>query len=122
MNELKAILIDPTTRTIKDTVVDYDLQAWYDKLDCDTIQITTIPLEAGRFQMIIDEEGLFKPELDQFRFEEVFAQQYAGKALLVQFEESEDEDGNVVIKDNMDATAEDVEDSVVWCDQKMVLE
>ena len=87
MHKINGILIDPEERTVTDVEVGYSLEEWYKLLDCDSVEFAFLSLKEGDVQMICDEEGLYTDKA-QFTFSSVDYQQFAGKALIVDFEEA----------------------------------
>lgn len=84
---MRAILIDPFTRTVSDIDTDAGLDDLYNILQCD--MITVIPVSPGH-AMILDDEGLLKDRDTQAYFElRGVPQPFAGRALIVADEEGE---------------------------------
>lgn len=89
MNEVKAILIDPYTKTIskvnvKTTTTGIDLHNCYKLLDCDLVEFVYYnkPCHEERF-LIVDEEGLLKSDYELFAIKDFGQEVFAGKALIV---------------------------------------
>lgn len=120
MHTIKGILIDPEERTVTDVEVEYSLEAWYKLLDCDTVEFAFLSLEEGDVQMICDEEGLYTDKA-QFTFSSTNYQQFAGKALIVDFEEELDDNDEPYPIDHLMLRASDIEDDIKWCDSKVCL-
>ena len=120
MHTIKGILIDPEERTVTDVEVEYSLEAWYKLLDCDTVEFAFLSLEEGDVQMICDEEGLYADKA-QFTFSSANYQQFAGKALIVDFEEELDDNDEPYPIDHLMLRASDIEDDIKWCHSKVCL-
>lgn len=120
MHKIKGILIDPEERTVTDVEVEYSLEAWYKLLDCEYIEFAFISLKEGDVQMICDEEGLYTDK-SQFTFSSGNYQQFAGKALIVDFEEALDDNDEEYPIDHLTLRASDIEDDIEWCDSKVCL-
>lgn len=120
MHTIKGILIDPEERTVTDVEVEYSLEEWYKLLDCDYVEFAFISLKARDVQMICDEEGLYTDKA-QFTFSSANYQQFAGKALIVDFEEELDDNDEPYPIDHLMLRASDIEDDVEWCHNKVRL-
>src|SRR5882724_4597704 len=91
---MKAILIDPFTCTVTEVEHDGELQAIYDLLTHETMQVRTFEAVrpdwlAGRDVVFVDEEGLLK-EPDRWFVIYGNGQPLAGKGLVI----GADEDGD----------------------------
>lgn len=82
---MKAILIDPTMRTVTETELDFgeggdtrELDVVYAAIGCDLVDIVRLP---HNNMLILDDEGLLKPNR-LFRIEG-YPEMLAGKTLLV---------------------------------------
>ena len=120
MHNINGILIDPEERTVTDVEVGYSLEEWYKLLDCDSVEFAFLSLKEGDVQMICDEEGLYTDKA-QFTFSSVDYQQFAGKALIVDFEEAMDDNDEAYPIDHLLLRASDIEDDIEWCDNKVRL-
>lgn len=120
MHTIKGILIDPEERTVTDVEVEYSLEEWYKLLDCEYIEFAFLALKAGDVQMICDEEGLYTDK-SQFTFSSGRYQQFAGKALIVDFGEELDDNDEAYPIDHLTLRASDIEDDIEWCDIKVCL-
>lgn len=118
--KINGILIDPEERTVTDVEVGYDLEEWYRLLDCDAVEFAFLSLPEGAVQMICDEEGLYSDKA-QFTFSSVDYQQFAGKALIVDFEEAIDDNDETYPIDHLMLRASDIEPDIEWCDHKVCL-
>jgi len=83
--EMRAIFINAVARKVEEVQVENELQAFYDKIGCETIQILRI---GGTHIAIVDEEGRLRDWKAGFRFPK--SEGIAGNALIV----CKDEDGN----------------------------
>ena len=77
---MRAILIDPFTRTITDVEYSGDYKDIYKLIDCDTFTVATINnRDDGIF---VDDEGLFKPG-QAFFWHDGYPQPLAGRGLVL---------------------------------------
>lgn len=77
---MKALLIDPVTRTISEVEYNGNYKQIYDLIDADTFDIARLyPNGDGAF---VDDEGLLKP-CDHFWLHENYPSPLAGKGLLL---------------------------------------
>ena len=75
---MRAIFINAVDRKIEDVQVDNDLQAIYDKIGCETIEIIRL---GGNYVLIVDEEGRLRNWKVGFRFGS--GEGIAGNGLIV---------------------------------------
>jgi len=107
---MRAILIDPFTRTVSDIDTDAGLDDLYRILDVDLI--TVLRVGAGH-AMILDDEGLMKNKIEQEYFQfEGMDQPLAGRGLILADEYGENRPATL--------TLEQVEEKVVWLDKEDV--
>jgi len=107
---IRAILIDPFTQTVKEVNTATGIDALYALLDCTCITITGISFGRKGLDMILDDEGLLKdPEHQRYFKYQNLAQPFAGRALLT----SSDRKGNTVSIPH-DVYAEHVARDVRW--------
>lgn len=78
---MKAILIDPTTRTIKEVDYDGEFKTIYELTSCDCITIARIP-DTGD-EIYLDDNGMTNSPDKLFAFKRSQGQPYAGKGLVV---------------------------------------
>lgn len=76
---MKALLIDPYTRTVSEVEYSGDYQHIYTLIDANTFDIARLPNGDGAF---VDDEGLLKP-CDHFWLHENYPSPLAGKGLLL---------------------------------------
>ena len=109
-NPLRAILINPITRTVSDIDTAAGLDDLYDILQVDLI--TVMRVGAGH-AMILDDEGLLKDNSEQEYFQlKGMDQPLAGRALILADEYGENRAATLTLKE--------VEDKVVWLDNEDV--
>jgi len=107
---MRAILIDPFTRTVSDIDTDAGLDDLYRILDVELI--TVLRVGAGH-AMILDDEGLMKNKIEQGYFQlEGMDQPLAGRGLILADEYGENRPATL--------TLEQVEERVVWLDNEDV--
>lgn len=107
---MRAILIDPFTRTVKDIQTDAGLDDLYKILQVELI--TVVPLGA-RHAMILDDEGLLQPKEKQAYFALKGGDQpFAGRGLILADEMGESRDATLPLSV--------VEGKVVWLDNDQV--
>ena len=86
---MKAILIDPFNKDVKEIEICDTLQDIYDAIDCTTFDIATFIHDSiGRTDIYVDDEGLLK-ESNRY-FKTWNGNTYAGKGLLL----DTDDEGN----------------------------
>ena len=100
---MKALLIDPTTRTVTEIHIDGSLQSFYAALGCKYVAVAC-DLPNGD-TIYVDDEGLFAPApVDYFQISHGY-QPYAGKGLIVHT----DQDGETrAVKSTLDDIKSDV--------------
>lgn len=107
---MRAILIDPFTRTVTEVDTDAGLDELYQLLDVDLI--TVMDVGAGH-AMILDDEGLLKQKDFQAYFGmKGLDQPLAGKALILGNKYGENRDATLPLSA--------VEEKVIWLDNKNV--
>ena len=82
---MRAIFINAVDRKVEEVQIENKLQAFYDKIGCEMIQILHL---GGPHIALVDEEGLLRDWKVGFRFPK--SQGIAGNALIV----CEDDDGD----------------------------
>ena len=82
---MRAIFINAVDRKVEEVQIENKLQAFYDKIGCEMIQILHL---GGNTIAVVDEEGLLRDWKVGFRFPK--SQGIAGNALIV----CEDDDGD----------------------------
>ena len=86
---MKAILIDPFNKDVKEIEIGDTLQDIYDAIDCNTFDIATFIHDSiGRTDIYVDDEGLLKESNRYFKTWK--GNIYAGKGLLL----DTDDEGN----------------------------
>lgn len=80
MKMIHAVLIDPTSKEVRDVEVMPTLSKMYALLQCEMIEAVTVP-QMKPDMLYADENGLFDPELLPFNIKGYG--QIVGKALLV---------------------------------------
>lgn len=107
---MRAILIDPFTRTISDVETDASLDDMYRLLDVDLITVIQV---GGGHAMILDDEGLLKEKESQAYFMlRGMEQPLAGKAMILADEYGENRGATLPIGA--------VEQKVVWLENEQV--
>lgn len=102
---MKAILIDPTKRTIEEIQIDGSLQSFYAALGCKYVDVAC-NLPNGD-TIYVDDEGLFAPApVDYFQISHGY-QPYAGKAIIV----NTDSEGNTRA---VQSTLDDIKSDIVF--------
>lgn len=86
---LSFLLIDPFEKTISPVYYDGELSSLYALLGCSTVAV--VPC-GSRYDLIVDDEGLYKPDQKFFLCGDFSHQPLAGKALAV----SVDDIGNTI--------------------------
>jgi hypothetical protein len=84
---MKAILIDPFTRSITEVEYDGDYTKIYSLIDCDTF--TLAPINHRGDGIFVDDEGLFKPGQEFFKHAN-YPQPLAGKGMILGCDEEGD--------------------------------
>ena len=77
---MKAILIDPFTRSVSEVEYSGNYKDIYDLIDCDTFTLASIDPDGDG--IFVDDEGLFKPE-QAFFWHKGYPQPLAGKGLVL---------------------------------------
>lgn len=107
---MRAILIDPFTRTVSDIETDASLDDLYSVLQVDLI--TVIRVGAGH-AMILDDEGLLKDKSVQAYFGmKGLDQPLAGRAMILGDNYGENRAATL--------TLDEVKDKVIWLDNEKV--
>ena len=60
MNKITGILIDVENEKVKCIEIENTLEAYYEVLNCDTIDIVSRKIGRKRFEIVCDDEGAFK--------------------------------------------------------------
>lgn len=85
--QLRALLIDPFTKTITETTVskhdDSLLQDMYRLIGCDTVEVVRYQVQGVEVDIWVDEEGLFKADQKYF-LPYAHPQGLAGKGLVLE--------------------------------------
>lgn len=103
---MRAILIDPFTRTVSDIETDASLDEMYDVLKVDLITVIQV---GASHAMILDDEGLLKDKETQAYFTlKGMEQPLAGRAMILADEYGENRAATLSLKE--------VEDKVLWLD------
>jgi hypothetical protein len=101
---MRAILIDPFTRTVSDIDTAASLDDLYEILQVDLITVMRV---GASHAMILDDEGLLKDRFEQEYFQlEGMDQPLAGRALILADEYGENRPATLTLKE--------VADKVVW--------
>ncbi len=87
INDHPYLLIDPFERTIRAVAYDGSLDVLYALLDCATVDVA----RGHKFDLYVDDEGLFKADQQYFAIIGELGQPIAGKALVIG---KPDHDGN----------------------------
>ena len=107
---MRAILIDPFTRTVSEIETDAGLDDLYDILQ---VEIITVMQVGASHAMILDDEGLLKGKIEQEYFRlKGMDQPLAGRALILADEYGESRPATLTISE--------VEDKVEWLDKEDV--
>ena len=107
---MRAILIDPFTRTVSEIDTDAGLDDLYDVLQVDLISV--VQVGAGH-AMILDDEGLLKSKIEQEYFQFVGVEQpFAGRAMILGDEYGESRPARLPL--------DEVEKRVVFLDKEKV--
>ena len=80
---MKAIVINPITKTVNEINIKGDLSSWYETIECDVVEVA-IRLDNGDI-LLVDEEGLWKSPTSYFTYEhpDYINYPFAGKGLIV---------------------------------------
>lgn len=105
MNTIRAILIDPFTREVKEIQIQTGLKHFYEAIGCSLVEVVRPHPQVDCW---IDEEGLFVEDQAFFQFEGG-DQPLAGRAILC----SHDEDGNTTSAPSW-LTTRDVKSIITW--------
>ena len=107
---MRAILINPFTRTVSDIDTDASLDELYEFLQ---VEVITVMQVGASHVMILDDEGLMKSKIEQEYFQlKGMDQPLAGRGLILADEYGESRPATLSIKE--------VEDKVVWLDKDKV--
>ena len=104
-DNLSYYLIDPFEKTITPVYYDGDFRSIYGLIDCSTFAVAG----CGRYDLFVDDEGLFKADQKFFLVHE-YPQPLAGKALVA----GVDNEGNTVPPS---ITLEELEARVLWIER-----
>lgn len=108
---MRAILIDPFTRTVSEIDTDASLDDMYRLLDVDLITVIGV---GASHAMILDDEGLLKDKEFQAYFTlEGMSQPLAGKAMILADEYGENRPATLSLKE--------VEDKVIWLQHEKII-
>lgn len=99
------LLINPHDKTIAPIYWDGELSSLYAILGCSCVAVAS----CGRYDLFVDDEGLYKPDQKFFVVSDYVAQPLAGMALAV----GVDEDGNSIPPN---ITLEELETRVLFVD------
>ncbi len=106
---MRAILVNPYNKTIKEAVYTGDFREIYDLIGCRTFDVVYM---GGGHDMYVDDEGLLKSNQRFFRFED---RNLAGAALILKHnDEGESTDADIPL--------EDVIESIEWLPEDHVEE
>lgn len=78
---MKAILIDAKNREVKEVEITGDLESWYETIGCQMVECALYFDEHD--SIMVDEEGLFNSECNEFFFVNGGHQPFAGNGLVV---------------------------------------
>jgi hypothetical protein len=78
---MKAILIDAKNREVKEVQITGDLESWYETIGCGMVECALYFNEHD--SIMVDEEGLFNENCDEFFFVNGGHQPFAGNGLVV---------------------------------------
>lgn len=107
---MRAILIDPFTRTVSDIDTAAGLDDLYEILQVDLITVMQV---GASHALILDDEGLMKSKISQEYFQLTgMNQPLAGRGLILADEYGESRPATLTLKE--------VEDKVVWLDKEKV--
>lgn len=107
---MRAILINPFTRTVTDVETSASLLDMYDLLQVDLITVVRV---GGGHALILDDEGLLKDKDIQAYFSlKGMDQPLAGRGLILADEYGENRPATLSLKE--------VEDKVIWLDNDVV--
>ena len=62
MAEITGVLVNPDEKTVKKVTIEKSLDSYYKTLDCSCIDIVTRKIGGRRFDIICDDEGLYKDD------------------------------------------------------------
>lgn len=83
MNKIKGILIDVENEKVKCIEIENTLDAYYEVLNCDTIDIVNRRIGRKRFEIICDDEGTFKENPKISAIDNLGHPQLVGNILIV---------------------------------------
>ena len=78
---MKAIFIDSKNREVKEVEITGDLQSWYETIGCGMVECALYFDDHD--SIMVDEEGLFNSECNEFFFVKGGHQPFAGNGLVV---------------------------------------
>jgi hypothetical protein len=78
---MKAILIDAKNREVKEVEIKGDLESWYEAIGCGMVECALY--FDNHDSIMVDEEGLFNDQCDEFFFVKGGHQPFAGNGLVV---------------------------------------
>jgi hypothetical protein len=83
---MKAIFIDSKNREVKEVEIKGDLQSWYETIGCGMVECALYFDDHD--SIMVDEEGLFHSECNEFFFVKGGHQPFAGNGLVVGTDEN----------------------------------
>ena len=100
---MRAIVIDPFTRTIEEVEVDRGIQAIYDHIGASCFICASMSLTGPT--MYVDDEGLLKAGQEFFAYRRLYPQPLAGKCLIL---DTDDEGESIDCSLPLDQVREEV--------------
>lgn len=80
MRKIRAVLIDPSSKEVRDIEITPRLENFYEVIECETIE-AVYPPQFSPDHLYVDEEGSFDPELAAFKIRGYGV--IVGKAILL---------------------------------------
>lgn len=90
MKKIKGILIDVKNEEVKIVEVEKSLRSYYKILDCNTIDIVSRKIGNKCFDIVCDDEGLFKSPQKISAIDNFGTPRLVGNLFIVKFDERDD--------------------------------
>lgn len=90
MCKITGILIDVEKETAKVTTIEKELDAYYEALNCDTIDIVSRKIGKRYYDIVCDDEGLFKDSPRISAINDMGGVMFVGNLFIVRFNGEDD--------------------------------
>jgi hypothetical protein len=111
---MKAIFINSKNKEVKEVDIKGDLQSWYETIGCDMVECALYFDDHD--SIMVDEEGLFHSECNEFFFVEGGHQPFAGNGLVVGTDENGETVGTKISLDEVKSKVKFMDrfDAYLW--------